>query len=112
MNTWRKGSVYRKAVEDFLRLAGYATRFRPIGVPGDDVTAEGDWHTLSVEAKNHKSITLSGFIDQAEGNAADHEIPVVAIKRRGRADVEDHYFVMTGRAFLRLVQSAPREKQP
>jgi hypothetical protein len=109
VNTTRKGSRYRKATQDFLTAIGYVTRFRPWMEKGDDITAEGDWHTLSVEAKDHKSITLSAFIDQAEANAGPHEIPLVVVKRRGKSDVEDHYFVMTGRAFKRLVQSAPKE---
>jgi hypothetical protein len=112
-----KGSRWRHAVEQWFSDAGFATTVRGIGYAGDDVlvrryaprTRASAWPSLvfSVEAKNHKDITLARFIDQAVAQASDYvdetALPVCVIHRPGRASVDDAYVVMPGWAFIELV---------
>lgn len=104
MNTHRKGSAWRREVELLLVRAGFTTVVRGLGFAGDDILASRPGLTLSVEAKNHRALDLAEWIDQAEGNAPDHAVAVVVAHRRGRAEPEDGYVVMSGRAFTRLVR--------
>jgi hypothetical protein len=98
-----KGTRWAKLVEDFLAGLGFTvTRSRWFD-SGDDMTAALPGMVLSVEAKNHRQITLASFVDQAETQARATEIPVVFIHRRGHVNVADGYVVMSGHAFGRLV---------
>jgi hypothetical protein len=107
-----KGSRWRLAVERWLQAAGYRTTTRSIGAAGDDVFARrftsGGWELqLSVEAKNHRAITLAEFIDQAERQAQSYPadqgvLPVVVAHRKGKADPDDAYVLMPGWAFIEL----------
>ena len=103
-HTNRKGNAWRYLVQQFLEDLGMTVVRRGIGDQGDDLTATFPGMRLSVEAKNHRQITLSAFVDQAEEQAPDDAIPVVFVHRPNRASVEDGYVVMSGRAFRRLVQ--------
>lgn len=103
MNTTAKGSRFRLLVQRFLDSLDYQTEFRPWREAGDDITAVAWDHELSVECKDHKAITLSAFVDQAVGNAKPHQVPLVVVKRRGRASVGEAYFVLRGSDFARLV---------
>jgi hypothetical protein len=108
-----KGSRWRHAVEQWFADAGLATTVRGIGYAGDDIYVIRDNEPppmpplrLSVEAKNHKTITLSKFVDQAVDQAHDYDelaLPVCVIHRPARAQVDDAYVVMPGWAFLELV---------
>ena len=110
-----KGSRWRHAVEQWLSEAGFATTVRGIGYAGDDILARlhhvGRDGTptlaLSIEAKNHKRIDLSEFVDQAVEQVHDYPdetvLPVCVIHRPGRALVDDGYVVMPGWAFIELV---------
>lgn len=102
MNTHTKGSVWRRATQHWLDELGAHTRFRSIGEAGDDITAKLGDTEYSVECKNVKSITLSSFVDQANGNALPHQVPVVFIKRRGRVRVGDGYVVMSADHWARM----------
>lgn len=101
--THRKGSRWRRDVQDWLDARGWETRFRSVGEAGDDITAVQGVTRLSIECKNHKTITLAAFVDQCRGNAPAGEIPVVFIKRKGRASVDDCYVVMDAATFDRIV---------
>ena len=113
--THTKGSRWRHQVEMEFANAGFQTSVRGIGWAGDDITVRRpimrpkDWVPeliLSVEAKNHKDITLSKFVDQAAVQAASISqaaLPLVVAHRRGRSDVDSAYFVMPGWAFIELV---------
>lgn len=105
MNTWRKGSRWRKQVQDYLTGLGFDCRATEWREPGDDITAQrGDRLRLSVEAKNERAITLAEYVKQAENNAARWQVPIVFIHRRGRSSVDDGYVVMTGAAFAQLLR--------
>lgn len=104
MLTNRKGSAWRYLVQLFLQDLGMEVTRRGIGDAGDDLTATMPGLNLSVEAKNHRQITLAAFVDQAESQAPSGSIPVVFVHRPNRAAVEEGYVVMSGRAFRRLLQ--------
>jgi len=113
--THNKGSRWRHQVEMEFADAGFETAVRGIGWAGDDITVRRplmrpkDWVPeliLSVEAKNHREIALSKFVDQAAVQAASisaSALPLVVAHRKGRASVDDAYFVMPGWAFIELV---------
>jgi hypothetical protein len=101
VNTHRKGSTWRRRVQDWFDQFGCRTYARQLGEAGDDITVWHESFELSVEAKNHKSITLAAFLDQCESNADDHEMPVLFIKRRGKVRVDDCYVVMSGATYRR-----------
>lgn len=103
VHTNRKGSAWRFLVQKFFEDLGYAVTRRGIGDQGDDLTASTDTYVFSVEAKNHKDITLAAFVDQAERQCPEGQIPVVFAHRRNKASVDDGYVIMSGRTFRRLI---------
>lgn len=115
VNSHNKGSRWRHRVEEWFLEAGFQTTVRGIGWAGDDITVRRPiqrrvtWVPeliLSVEAKNHREITLASFVDQATSQAHDVDeaaLPVVVAHRRSRTDVDQAYVVMPGWAFLELV---------
>ena len=106
MSNHTKGRAWARAVEVMLNGAGFHTHKRPLGEAGDDITARRGDLELSVEAKNHKSITLAAFLDQAEGNARSDQHAVVIAHRPGRASAEDGYVVMSAAGFMALLDEA------
>jgi hypothetical protein len=110
MTNHDKGSRWRHKVEQWFLDAGFRTTVRGIGYAGDDILAKqlqpGGELCLSVECKNHKTITLASFVDQAVDQAHTYDdltLPVAVIHRPGRAEVDDAYVVMPGWAFIELV---------
>src|SRR4029450_4783518 len=101
ISTHAKGSRWRHKVEEWFIDAGFATTVRGIGYSGDDLFASRQPPmmplTLSVEAKNHRDITLSKFVDQASAQAytyGDSTLPVCVIHRPGHSSVDSAYVVM------------------
>jgi hypothetical protein len=104
VRTNRKGNAWRFLVQKFLEDIGMAVVRRGIGDAGDDLTAIQDAHrAYSIEAKNHREIRLAEFLDQAESQASEGQIPLVFVHRRGHASVEEGYVVMSGATFRRLI---------
>lgn len=62
MSTVSIGSRWRKQVQDFLTSIGYGTTFTTWGHAGDDITARGHGHVLSVEAKHQARVSVPAFI--------------------------------------------------
>jgi Holliday junction resolvase len=91
-------------VQVFLIEMGFGTWRREWMDAGDDIVATRGDRILSIEAKDHKSITLAAFVDQAERQAKQGQIPVVVVKRPRRTTVDDAYIVMSGRAFRELMR--------
>jgi hypothetical protein len=104
IHTLVKGNAWRHLVAVWLQDLNFTVTKRGIGEPGDDLTAHLPGMTLSIEAKNHRTITLAAFVDQAEKQAPHDQIPVVFIHRPGRATVDDGYVVLTGKAFRKLIE--------
>jgi hypothetical protein len=108
MNTHRKGSRWRKTVQDWLTDLGCSTVFRPWMEQGDDVRATKGDLRLSVECKDHRALDLAGWTRQAEGNAPTDHVPVVVAKRRGKTSPEAAYVILSGASFARLIGSRVR----
>jgi hypothetical protein len=104
IHTIVKGNAWRHKVAVWLEDLGFTVRKRGIGDEGDDLTAHLPGMTLSIEAKNHRTITLAAFVDQAEKQAPHDQIPICFIHRPGRSDVDNGYVVLSGRAFRKLIQ--------
>jgi hypothetical protein len=105
MNTHRKGSRWRRTVQSWLDDLGCVTSFRPWMQAGDDVRATLGDLALSIEAKDHRSLDLAGWIKQAEANSPADHVPVVIAKRRGKTSPADAYFILSGASFARLIGS-------
>src|SRR5690349_20816712 len=99
-----KGSAWRRQVQLWLMSAGFDVTRRDHYLPGDDPQATMPGMSLSIEAKNHKSITLAAFVDQANRQAHHDQIPIVFAHRRGKSSVDDGYVIMSGRAFRELIR--------
>ncbi len=104
-NTHRKGSRWRKVIQDWLSDLGCRTTYRPWMEQGDDIRASRHNLRLSIEAKDHRAFDLAGWIKQAEANSPPDHVAVVVAKRRGSTAVDDAYFVLSGSSFARLIGS-------
>lgn len=110
MSTVSIGSRWRKKVQDYLTSLGYRTTFTEWGQAGDDITARGHGHVLSVEVKHHARLAVPAFIDQAVRQAPIGHVPIVVAHRRGKSSVEDAFVIMTGAAFASLITTTdPRQ---
>lgn len=96
-----KGTSFETAIVNYLREYGIECHrvvqngWRDLG----DIHA-GDW---VLEAKNHKSIDLASFVDQAEREAGNADKPwfVAVVKRRGK-NVSESYVVMPLREWVAI----------
>ena len=101
----RKGSQYERDVVAYLRASGhpYAERHYGAGRPDDvgDLDGIPGW---TIECKNHRSIDLSGWADEAERERTNGRQPFAAViaKRRGKP-VAQSYVVLDLATFARLL---------
>ena len=97
----RKGATYERDVVEFLRANGhpYAERAYGAGRPDDvgDIDGIVGW---ALELKNHKTLALSGWLDEAEVERANARARFAAViaKRRGK-NAGQSYVVMTLETF-------------
>jgi hypothetical protein len=110
VNTLAKGNAWRRKVEVWLQRAGAITTVRGIGFAGDDITARLNDVVFSVEAKNTAAVTLAAWVAQARGNAHGSH-PIVVAHRKGKADVDDAYVIMTGADFAALLADLTKERR-
>jgi len=101
----RKGSAWALKVKSWLE--GYGHHVVPtmqITDAEDMLIAAIPW--LSVEAKNHASMTLAAWVDQSERQAATRgaTVAVVVHHRKGKASVDDAYVTMSGRSFAEMLR--------
>jgi hypothetical protein len=102
----RKGSTFELAIVAYLRDHGHphAERAYGAGRPDDrgDIDGLAGW---TLEAKNHKTMDLAGWCDEARAEASNgpgsHWWAVIA-KRRNRP-VSDAYVVMPLSQFAELM---------
>jgi hypothetical protein len=104
MSTIDKGTRWRRKVQDYLEAAGMPTSARAWMEPGDDITAAAGGIALSVEAKDHRALSLSTWVDQAVRNAPDGAVPLVVAHRQGHAGVDQAYVIMRGQDLLALLR--------
>lgn len=102
-----KGSLFERQVTDWLNAAGVVTQRIPAGAVkdlGDLFVHDSRWP--AIQCKNHARIDLAGWIRDAEEQAvnAHRTAGVVWAKRRGTTDIGRCYVIMTGDAFLTLME--------
>lgn len=106
----RKGNAAEVAVVKALRRSGFAaeTSRNVLGGTrtGDDIVTQ---LPVSIEVKDRVDTDLSGWLRQAEGNAAGR-VALVWHKKRGVADPEGWYVTMSGASLLRLLQEAYKQE--
>ena len=104
-----KGARWERSVTNWLISRGWIhAERRPGGMPIDrgDILGIGG---VLVECKDHATLSLSAWVDQAERAAA--RFPgsppfVVIAKRKGRIYVGDSYAITTADTFARLLTEA------
>jgi hypothetical protein len=113
VRTLDKGNRWRAKVADMLARVGLVEK-RGIGYPGDDITVwvHGGRVILSVEAKNEQSWTPAAWLNQAETQATNGQVPLVVAHRRGKSMAEDGYVIMSGRTLVRLLALLIYTRQP
>jgi hypothetical protein len=101
----RKGSTFERSVATYLRENGHRHCERAYGAgrPAD----VGDFNGIvgwTLECKNHRSIDLAGWIDEAEAERANGKRGFAAViaKRRGKATAQS-YVVMSLATFARVL---------
>lgn len=101
-----RGTRWESAVRDYLRDRGLPA-FRKVQEGARDVGDLGVWGLPFVlEAKDHASIDLAGFVDQANREAHNAREPygVAVVKRRGKG-VHQGYVVMDLETFVSILQA-------
>ena len=90
-----KGSRWEREVVRLLRSLGWASaERRQPGAPEDRGDVIGiPW---LIEAKDHASLDLAGWITQAETARArtGHQLAIVIAKRRGHPQADDAYAIV------------------
>jgi hypothetical protein len=99
-----KGTRWENEVRDLYRRHGFVTAERlALGGTLDrgDITGVGP---LTIEAKNHRSMSLAAWIDEAEREAinAGYRFAVVHHHRVGKAGAADGYATLRGDTFAAL----------
>lgn len=97
-----KGTAAETAVVVALRDAGFATVERRALQGAADRGDIAGLPGVVIEVKNHASIDLAAFVDEAEVEADNDnaDLGVAWVKRRGKSSPLDWYVVMTGRRFV------------
>ena len=107
----QKGTAYETAVVRFLaEETGAWVERRALSGTNDkgDLLGDGVLSDWCLEAKNHKSIDLAGFVDQAETEArnAGSRWFAAIVKRRNK-NVKDSYVVMPLWLWTELICDEP-----
>lgn len=105
MSTITKGTRWRKAVQDWFSQLGYHCQAKGWMQPGDDITVTRGMLALSVECKDHRALQIGTWVDQAETQCPENQIPLVVAHRLGHARAEDAFVIMSARAFGELLES-------
>lgn len=104
-----KGATYERQVAKYITEQGYPTVRRIDNYHDrDDLISCLKW--LSSECKNQEKMDLAGWVDQAIEQAGSL-VPVVWHKRKGKADVAEHYVTMRTSDFMRIVVNIDRLEQ-
>lgn len=93
-NSVRKGTTWTRRVRERFEAAGWSVITRPWMDRGDDLVARREGITLSLECKDHRTLALAGWVDQAGRQASAGQIPVVIAHRLGKGSVDEAYAVL------------------
>ena len=100
-----KGAAYERQLRNFLaeQNLGEVTNPSPSGYEGEDVRVEfADY--LCIEAKNHSTMNLSGWLAQAQGQCEEGDIPIVVHKKKGTTDMGKSYVTTDLESFIQLLK--------
>src|SRR4030095_16939701 len=95
------GYQWRYEVRNYLYLHGIHLDARELGASGDDLFNS----QLSIECKNHREFHLSTWLDQTVNNATPAQLPILAVKRKGKGPA-DGYAILRVRDFAALLRYA------
>lgn len=105
-----KGTSHESNIVEYLKSLWwpFADRLTLSGAKDRGDVRLGDGINVVIEAKNEKSIQLAGYIAEleAEMKNAGAEVGGVWIKRVGKGSPADHYVVMPGYIFVKLLKEA------
>lgn len=107
-----KGSIFERSIVAFLRLCGFTVDRTRAGWVDDRGDVHGLYHpdlgNFTIECKNHKSISLSGWIDELlrEIDANGGGLGAVVHKKRGTTDPEEQYATLPFGMLVKLLQAA------
>lgn len=110
VNSRRKGATYELDVVHYLQGAGWRYVERRIAGMAADKGDLAGIPGVVIECKNRKELDLSGYVAQLEQEiaTAGAETGVVIIKKRGVADVGQHYAVMPVARWTELLKESGR----
>ena len=103
----QKGSAYERTIVNYLRECGFGVDRTRAGWTDD----RGDIHGIegfTFECKNHKSISLAGWVSELliECVNAGTQLGAVVHKRRGSTDGGEQYATMPLRMLVQLLKEA------
>ncbi|MGW3808835.1 hypothetical protein [Micromonospora sp. NPDC005113] len=114
----RKGTAWESAIVDYLTTNGATQTERRALCGGKDRGDIAGIPGLVIEAKSEKTITLAGYVTEAEAERVNDgaRIGLAWVKRRGKTSPGEAYVVMTGANLIRLLVDAgyitPPEARP
>jgi hypothetical protein len=102
-----KGSAYERSIVDYLRLCGFRVDRTRAGWSDD----RGDIHGIegfTFECKNHKTMSLSGWLTElaVECANAGTELGAVVHKKRGVTDAAEQYATLPFGMLVKLLKEA------
>lgn len=102
-----KGSAFERAVTEYLRARGKRAQRIPAGAADDQADIfvfDPTWPAIQV--KNHAKFDLAGWVRDAEQQAenAGRTAGIVWAKKRGTTDPGKCYVIMSGEAFMTLME--------
>jgi hypothetical protein len=98
-----RGSRWEARLVAFLREQGFPEAVRIRGRGANDEGDLGGFPLWAIEAKDHASIDLPGFVKQAKQEAINSGKPFgIAVIKKRRAAAQDAYVVMDLETWVRL----------
>lgn len=99
-----KGARFERAIAAQFKHHGYQNAERQLERRRDQGDIQGGPAGIHVECKDHGTLNLSGWLDQAHTAASPDSLPVVIHKRRNKP-VADSYVTMTLTTFCHIIKS-------
>ena len=107
-----KGSAYERLIVTFLRAWGFLVDRTRAGWTDDRGDVHGLLHptlgAFTIECKNHKTMALSGWMDELDREIAANGGGLCAVvhKRRGHTNAEDQYATLPFGMLVQLIKEA------
>lgn len=101
-----KGARWQRVVRDYLDDRGVPCTARSCGESGDDLVPHNvPW--LSIELKDHGTMNLAAWVDQARRQADERGCAVAVVwhHRKGKASPADGYVTLRGDDFVRVLDA-------